>query len=149
MTSTPWTPANVPVPPTVNTPPLPQPPLPARVADRQHEQLSYEQELARRATVLELRLTGMSPIEIAEEVGYTSARAVQSIIDSELSRGLREPAEHLIHLELLRLDRLLKSLWQLAIGGHTLPNGQVAGPDADAVDRVLRIMERRAKLLGL
>jgi len=41
-------------------------------------------------------------------------------------------------LELLRLDELLNALWDTAIAG-----------DLKAVDRVLKVMERRAKLLGL
>jgi hypothetical protein len=44
----------------------------------------------------------------------------------------------LIVLELMRLERLHAAVWPQAIRG-----------DVNAVDRVLRIMERRARLLGL
>lgn len=41
-------------------------------------------------------------------------------------------------LDLRRLDSLLLTYWPLAKGG-----------DTDALDRVLKILQRRAKLLGL
>ena len=55
-----------------------------------------------------------------------------------LTDNATEGAEHLRTLEALRLDEIQAKIWDKAIAG-----------DYRAVDRVLRIMERRAKLLGL
>ena len=55
-----------------------------------------------------------------------------------LKATLQEPADELRTLELERLDRLLLGVW-----------GQAAKGNQGAVDRALKIMERRARLLGL
>ena len=56
-----------------------------------------------------------------------------------LSKDNEEKAEFLISMECARLDRLYRANWEAAISGGDLP----------AVDRILKIMERRSKLLGL
>jgi hypothetical protein len=50
----------------------------------------------------------------------------------------REAAESVRDVELRRLDRMLRGLWNKAVQG-----------DPQAIDRVLKIMQRRAKMLGL
>ena len=57
---------------------------------------------------------------------------------SALKQTLQEPADELRKLELERLDKLLLGVWPQAVRGNQ-----------GSVDRALRIMERRAKLLGL
>ncbi len=76
--------------------------------------------------------------EIARRVGYRSASGVHRAIVSGLKKTLQEPADELRTMEAERLDRMLEGLWQKAISGDTW-----------SVDRVLNIMERRARLLGL
>lgn len=56
----------------------------------------------------------------------------------EIAERTAEDAEALQRIEVERLDRLLDALWTAAIAG-----------DCGAVDRVLKIAERRSKLLGL
>lgn len=53
-----------------------------------------------------------------------------------LKKTLQEPADEVRMLEVERLDSLLNGLWQR----RHVP---------EITDRILRIMERRAKLLGL
>jgi hypothetical protein len=55
-----------------------------------------------------------------------------------VNAGCREQAQELRALEALRLDQMQAALWQQATDG-----------DVRAIDRILRIMERRARLLGL
>ena len=55
-----------------------------------------------------------------------------------LRKDIADSAAEIIELETQRLDAMLTVLWP-----------QVAKGNQGAVDRVLRIMERRAKLLGL
>ena len=85
-----------------------------------------------------LRLAGATYQQIADKLGYhykgTAYRAVMRC----LKETKREPAEPLKTLELERMDRMLLGLWDKATHG-----------DARAVDAVLRIMKRRAEMLGL
>jgi hypothetical protein len=55
-----------------------------------------------------------------------------------LDATLREPAESVRKLEVERLDRLMLGVWTRAVGG-----------ESESIDRVLKIMDRRSKLLGL
>lgn len=107
----------------------------------------------RRAYVIKLRRTGMTYEEIANSAiekfgserlpnGYDERYAWKDI-KRELERTRNEMAEDVEavrQLELDRLDALFKSLWIRAAG----PNS-----DYQAIDRALRIMDRRAKMLGL
>ena len=90
------------------------------------------------AKALELRKEGKSLAEIATELGYKSKQAVHEALKSALDRTLRLPADEVRELDLQRLDALLAGVWAKAIAG-----------DLQAINAVLRIMERRAKLLGL
>lgn len=87
--------------------------------------------------VLELRKAGVGVVEIAERFGISHGR-VSQIVKRALTLAITEPAEEVIRLEVERLDGLLVAMWPQARKG-----------DLKAVDRVLRIMERRARLLGL
>jgi AraC-like DNA-binding protein len=103
-------------------------------AVRSERYLSHKQLAAQ---VIQLRLSGHSYDEIAQYLGL-SKRRVQRIVERELSRSFREPTELLLQLELDRLDALQRAYWDAAIAG-----------DGEAADRVLRIMDRRARYLGL
>lgn len=97
---------------------------------------------------LELRLTGKAYREIAAAVGYGSAQAAWEAVKAELDRQAQEPAAELRKVEVERLDKLFTVAYPMALA--TLKD-----PKADqklamqAVDRCLRIQERRARLLGL
>jgi len=89
---------------------------------------------------LALRKAGATYDQIGEKVGITreGARKAVSRALAELSAATTEEAKEVRHLELERLDAMLLGLWQKASRG-----------DPASVDRVLRIQERRARLLGL
>jgi uncharacterized protein YegP (UPF0339 family) len=91
-----------------------------------------------RTQAMQLRLAGATYEAIAQAVGYSSRQAAYRAIERARLETLREPADALREMELMRLERLQQGVWPAAIKG-----------DHGAVDRVLRIMERRAKLLGL
>jgi hypothetical protein len=84
-----------------------------------------------------LRIAGATFAQIGAELGITS-QAAQKAVRAGLKEHTREAAETLLPLEMERLDRLLLAWWQDAV------TGSVA-----AAQLVLKIMERRAKLLGL
>jgi hypothetical protein len=92
----------------------------------------------RHREALELRALGKTLEQIADKLGYASASGASKAIDSALQRTLQEPADTVRSLELRRLDIMLEATMPAAMRG--IPQ---------AVDRVLKIMERRAKLLGL
>ena len=95
---------------------------------------------ARREKALELRASGQSIRAIANELGVSKSQ-VQRDIEKELkaaAEGRRKIAELLIDLELTKLDELEQEAWK-----------HIRDGELSAIDRVLRSMERRAKLLGL
>ena len=92
----------------------------------------------RHLQALELRKAGATYQAIADQLGYAQAKGAYKAVTSALKATLKEPAEELRTLELTRLDAMLLSLWR-----------RVQNGDERAIDRALRIMERRAKLLGL
>ena len=86
------------------------------------------------------RLQGYSFSQIAEQCGYASAAGA-----SEAYKRAREKIDDLLsdtkeqrELAISRMDRLLQAVWDRADNGY-LP----------AIDRALKIEERRAKILGI
>lgn len=89
------------------------------------------------AQALELRKAGATYQQIADRLGVALS-STQRAVARALERMVVEPATDVRILEVARLDQLLLGLWGAAVKGDTA-----------AVDRALRIMERRASLLGL
>ena len=95
----------------------------------------------RRKKALQYRLAGATYEAIAAELGI-SRQAVAQLLDvalAETRKQISEGAEQLRAEEVRRLDAMLTALWEKAA-----KNG-----DEQSIDRVLRIMARRAALLGL
>jgi len=89
--------------------------------------------------VLELRRAGVTYEEIANLTGYATAQGAYLAYNRALKRTLVDAgAQEAREMELDRLDKLQRSCWARALNG-----------DDKAVDRVLRIMEHRARYLGL
>lgn len=88
----------------------------------------------------ELMLAGANYSEIGRAIGLhpSSARKMVLRIMADIAVEHKEKVEQLRELEVRRLDRLLMRVWSDAQGGN-----------AQAQNTVLRIMERKAKLLGL
>lgn len=92
----------------------------------------------RQRKALEARKAGATYDQIARQLNYGSTSAAHKAVMTALRKTIQEPADELRQLELTRLDALLIPVWGQAMKG-SLP----------AIDRAIRIMERRAKLLGL
>lgn len=95
---------------------------------------------ARREKTLELRASGQSIRAIADKLGVSKSQ-VQRDIEKELKAAAerrKKIAGLIIDLELAKLDALEEKAWEHITDG-----------ELSAIDRVLRAMERRAKLLGL
>lgn len=92
----------------------------------------------RAAQALNLRKLGATYETVARECGYTNRGTAYNAVQRELQRTLQEAADDLRTLEAQRLDDLYRAMIPKALKG-----------DGWSVDRCLRIMERRAALLGL
>lgn len=91
-----------------------------------------------RVKVTELRKAGYSYRAIADNLGIgvtTAKRHVDQALDT-LARQTAENADQIRAFELMRLDDLLRALW-------------MNKRDPRYVDSILRVMDRRAKLIGL
>ncbi len=92
----------------------------------------------REAKAVELALAGSSYDEIAHEIGLANRgnawRTVQRALNDRVVAGVDELRE----VECARLDALQAAAWPRAQAG-----------DLKAINAVLRIVDRRARLLGL
>lgn len=96
--------------------------------------------LNRQYLALDLRQSGWSFRAIGDKLGVTHMQAwrdVKSAIE-ELQSLNTDKAEDFRQLELERLDALTKALEPMAMVGNT-----------NSVNAYIRVMEQRAKLLGL
>lgn len=119
----------------------------------------------RRSKAVAMRLTGASFEAIAGELGYNSRGAACQDIGRALEAHVAEQArsvEAYREEELQRLDLLLVEAWTILKRAHvTVSHGRVIrdeetgqallddGPVLAAIDRILKIQERRSKFLGL
>ena len=87
---------------------------------------------------LQMRQLGYAYERIAEQCGYVNRGSAYHAVQRELSRLIKPEAEGVLDLELSRLDQMLTVFYGKAMKG-----------DGWSMDRVLRIMERRAQYLGL
>jgi hypothetical protein len=92
----------------------------------------------RRAQALELRAMGLTYEQIAERLKYGSRSAAHRDIQIALEELVEAPAKELVAEELSRLERLLQGVWAEARKG-----------DVQKVGTVLKILDMRAKYLGL
>ena len=94
--------------------------------------------LVGREKAYELRLSGMSYSAIGREIGVDASTAHRYVMtEMDRIRPNREQVEKVREQEIDRLDRMLEGIWKKASNG-----------DLAALDRVVRLMERRAKFLG-
>lgn len=95
----------------------------------------------RRVELLKLAAAGKNFQDIADELGYSSRQHASKDLCRVLELAKSEErfeADTYRELEAARLDELQAAMWEQALAG-----------DPRAVDTVLRISDRRSKLLGL
>lgn len=121
----------------------------------------------RRTKAIQLRAAGTSWETIAGELGYASRGAACNDVARALDQRLKEQndqTEHLRAIELERLDAVEREVWDVLRRRHVLVSGgkvvrddsvddgqplEDDGPTLAAVDRLVKIGERRAKLQGI
>jgi hypothetical protein len=101
------------------------------------------QAVEKRRQALMMRRAGEAFATIAQRLGYATASGAFKAVETALRETLQEPADVLRKLERDRLDALVAKLWPLVVTEPPAP------PDFDALDRLLKVMARRAKLDGL
>lgn len=160
-------PPPVPTPPRPKPPPkAPPPPRPPRPGQRDRRSgPEVVRTVAREETALEMRLRGESMPAIADALGLAYSTTYE-LVDKALVRRAqenRDRAEALRQLELERIDRLQAALWGRALEPPLMAGEATPDPDDPnrtppaldyqsqdkAVERITKLMERRAKLLGL
>ena len=87
---------------------------------------------------LDMRLEGKEYSEIALALGYANASGPYNAIQSLMRRYAFESLAELRGVEGARLDKMMAAVWASACTG-----------DLDAIDTVLKIQQRRARLFGL
>lgn len=92
----------------------------------------------RRGAALKLRVAGIPYPVIADRLKYSSVETCRKDIQKGIKSVVREPAEELVDIELMRLDHLTVGLMQEFDQG-----------DRKMVDQILRVMVRRSAYLGL
>jgi len=92
--------------------------------------------IERQLSALEMRKAGLTYQRIADNLGYANPAGARKSVVAAMKKTLREPADEVRELELARLDDMVNSIWHLK---HK----------PEYMDRILKIMERRSKLLGI
>lgn len=111
------------------------------IARRSKEAAAIEEYRERSIRAYRMRQAGMSWYRIAEELGLPGDSARRSVADliaassDIVDEGMRS---QFLSMEVGRLDELQRSIWAQAVSG-----------DLAAVDRVIKIIAERSKLLGL
>jgi hypothetical protein len=113
------------------------------------------------ADACELRSRGWAYREIAEELGLSTPAQAHLRVQRAMTRVIQEPAEQARQFELDRLDRMYRNVEEVLAGHHVVvQHGKVVydhdgepltdhDPRMRAVATLLKIQERRSKLLGL
>lgn len=104
------------------------------------DELELEHELKRPKWwyAQQLRLAGASWDEIAEALGYQSGPTAHTTVKRHTGQLSKQSAQELMELDLERLDMLQLVVWRRARQG-----------DDKAIETILKIMNTRAKYLGL
>jgi len=111
-----------------------------RVTNPQNRDVNAGQ---RASLAVKLRAAKLTYEQIAAQTGYSNASACRKAILRELDRTIVKNIDELRIQELSMLDQLHTECWKLVMDKNN-ERGKLW-----AVDRVLAISERRAKLMGL
>jgi hypothetical protein len=103
-----------------------------------HNAVPEPSQIDRELKVLELRRAGLTWQRIAEQVGYADHSGAYLAYKRAMKRTLQQPADEIRNTEIDRIDRMQLALWPKAMAG-----------DTPSINTIVRLMERRARLLGL
>jgi hypothetical protein len=106
-----------------------------KIVDLDAERIAQAEKEAK---IIELRRTGATWELIAKAVGYANASGAYKAYQKAIGKIVAPKIEELRAIETDRLDRLQFAIWDRAKEG-----------DIKAIDAVLRILDRRTRILGL
>lgn len=92
----------------------------------------------RRNRALELRAAGLTYELIAQQLGYSSRQSAHRDVQAAIEQSVELPTREMLNEELNRLDKMMQGVWAEARKG-----------DPNKVNAVLKIMDARARYLGL
>lgn len=117
-----------------------KPPAKQRVLKPQRERTTvHNAEVTdKERQALELRKAGATFDAIARQLGFADPSGAHRAVSRAIERIPAQAVNEFRAVDVERLDRLFLAVWQPALGG-----------DLKALDRALRILDQRAKLLGL
>lgn len=113
-----------------------------RVQNSQNPQLRDANAAQRASMAVSLRTSKMGYADIAKQCGYGSAGAAHKAVQRELQRVVVANVDELRREECATLDVMQEECMKLFL--DTKNKGRLF-----AADRILQIMERRARLMGL
>lgn len=92
----------------------------------------------REIRALDLRISGMNYRTIAQQLGISESGAYKAVVRAlkRLNEQIIERADEVRRMELDRLNKMLRGLWPAALKGNQ-----------GAIDRVIKIMDRRARYI--
>lgn len=96
-----------------------------------------DEKAQRRDNALEMRRSGKDIEEIARKLNYPTLASCKQDLNRAFAEVLRTSKDEAKALDLLRLDRMILSLWPDARDGAV-----------SAIDRVIKLIDMRAKFIG-
>lgn len=109
--------------------------------------------LQKKKRAMDLLALGHTYQEIADDIGYANRSAARGLIETELKAEVNESARGVRMLraqELLNLQQIEAKLLPVILNSNLseMP-GKMLYPYLETIDRIVKIKERRAKMLGL
>lgn len=111
-----------------------------RVDSKTSPRAIVAQERAQR--VVDMRRAGVSWDAIARALGYSSSTNAHHAFTTYMNNYPKESVEYARQVELDRLDQLQAAIWQQCLASDSSNQHW-------AIDRMLKISDQRARLLGL
>lgn len=135
---------------------------PVREENRMPRRRRTVAQMERDARAVEYRRRGLTYRQIASEMGWKNQASAWEAVQRGLADSILEPAAEVKQLELERLDEYQRHVLRVLASSHIVVSQGVVvthpdtgrpvtdhGPVLQAIDRLIKISERRAKLLGL
>jgi hypothetical protein len=107
------------------------------IAQREAGRIKAIETRLRHIKAMELRKKGMSYEAIKDELGYKDRGSVQQAVERMLHQMAAEPTRAVRQLTIARYDSIIVAIWQRVIDG-----------DLAAIDRLLKVEEARARVIG-
>lgn len=132
----------------------PKPAAPPEVAEQARVEAEEKavrrlQKKSRELQALDLHIAGKPAREIAEELGFSSAREARQVIEAIIDEEKSNRVERIRDLHDMRLSKMLNAHWLASLGINEEGEPVPGGPNQKAGKMVLEIMDQQARLYGV